>query len=142
MCLVEAGIACPSPSVVGGVRVASVILVFFVMFCFLLLLCLSTSCVLCTKCYQFLFVCLRPVFCVPSVTSFSLFVYVLCSVYQVLPVSLCLSTSCVLCTKCYQFLWIVPAVFSNVYLIKWCYPYSKMYFLSWPLNLKSTIEED
>jgi hypothetical protein len=73
------------------------------------------------------FVCLRPVSCVPNVASFSglsihdcpsvLFVFVLCLVYQMLPVSLdcpffisplfCLSSSSVLCTKCCQFLWIV-----------------------------------
>jgi hypothetical protein len=93
--------------------------------------------VLCTKCCQFLwivhsslplsFVCLRHVSCVPNVASFSglsildcpsvLFVFILCLVYQMLPVSLdcpffiapqfCLSSSCVLCTQCCQFLWIV-----------------------------------
>jgi hypothetical protein len=36
------------------------------------------------------FVCLRPVSCVPNVTSFS-----------------GLSSSCVLCSQCYYFLWIV-----------------------------------
>jgi hypothetical protein len=65
--------------------------------------------------------------CVPNVASFSrlsindcpsvLFVFILCLVYQMLPVSLdcpfliapqfCLSSSCVLCTNCCQFLWIV-----------------------------------
>ena len=98
---------------------------------------LSSSCVLCTKCCQFLWivhsslplsvVCLHPVSYVPNVASFSglsilhcpsvLFVFVLCLVYPMLPVSLdcpffiapqfCLSSSCVLCTKCCQFLWIV-----------------------------------
>jgi hypothetical protein len=63
--------------------------------------CLSLSCVLCTKCCQFLwivhsllslsFVCLRPVSYVPNVASFSglsilyclsvLFVFILCFVY-------------------------------------------------------------
>ena len=72
-------------------------------------------------------VCLHPVSYVPNVASFSglsilhcpsvLFVFVLCLVYQMLPVSLdcpffiapqfCLSSSGVLCTKCCQFLWIV-----------------------------------
>jgi hypothetical protein len=97
-------------------------------------LCWSLSSVLCTKCCQLLwivhswlplsFVCLRPVSCVPNVVSFSglsildcpsvLFVFVMCLVYQMLPVSLdcpiciapqlCLSSSSVLCTKCCQFL--------------------------------------
>jgi hypothetical protein len=73
------------------------------------------------------FDCLRPVSCVPNVSSFSglsildfplvFLVFILCLVYQMLPVSLdcpffiapqcCLSSSCVLCTKCCQFLWIV-----------------------------------
>ena len=99
--------------------------------------CLSSSCVLCAQCCQFRwivhsslplsFVCLRPVSCVPNVASFSrlsilhcpsyLFVFVLCLVYPMLPVSLdcpfviapqfCLSSSCVLCAQCCQFLWIV-----------------------------------
>jgi hypothetical protein len=61
---------------------------------------LSSSCVLCTQCCQFLWiVCLRLVFCVPNVASFS-----------------GLSSSCVLCTQCCQFLWIVHSVLSNVYL--------------------------
>jgi hypothetical protein len=67
---------------------------------------LSSSCVLCTLCYQFHWIvfvlclvypmlpvsleCLRPVSCVPYVTSFS-----------------GLSSFCVLCSLCYQFLWIV-----------------------------------
>jgi hypothetical protein len=69
---------------------------------------LSSSCVLCTKCCQFLwivhswfplsFVCLRPVSCEPNVASFSglsildcpsvLSVFILCFVYPMLPVSL------------------------------------------------------
>jgi hypothetical protein len=105
--------------------------------------CLSSSCVLCTKCCQFFwivhsglplsFVYLRPVSCVPNVASFSglsihdcpsvVFVFVLCLVYQMLPVSLdcpffiapqfCLSSSSVLCTKCCQFLWIVHYCFKH-----------------------------
>jgi ribosomal protein L33 len=47
--------------------------------------------------------------CVPKVASFSgLFVFALCLVYPMLPVSLdCFSSSYVLCTQCCQFLWIV-----------------------------------
>jgi hypothetical protein len=71
--------------------------------------CLSSSYVLCTHCCQFLWiVCLRLMSCVPNVASFSgLFVFVLCLVYPMLPVSLdCLSSSYVLCTQGCQFLWI------------------------------------
>ena len=65
-----------------------------------------SSCVLCAQCYQCLWIvfvlclvcpmlpvsldCLRPVSCVPNVTSVS-----------------GLSSSCVLCAQCYQCLWIV-----------------------------------
>ena len=62
------------------------------------LACLSSSCVLCAQCYQYLWlVCLHPVSCVPNVTSISgLFVFILCLVCPMLPVSLaCLSSSCV-----------------------------------------------
>jgi hypothetical protein len=47
--------------------------------------------------------------CEPNVHSFSgLFVFALCLVYLMLPVSLdCLSSPYVLCTQCCQFLWIV-----------------------------------
>ena len=84
-------------------------------------LCLSSSCVLCTQCFQFLWLplccaCLRPVSCVPNVSSFSgcpcvVLVFVLCHVYPMFPVSLvapvlCLSSFCVLCTQCFQFLWL------------------------------------
>ena len=67
---------------------------------------LSSFCVLCTQCYQCLWIvfvlclvypmlpvsldCLRPVSCVPNVTRVS-----------------GLSSFCVLCTQCYQCLWIV-----------------------------------
>ena len=71
---------------------------------------LSSPYVLCTQCYQFLWiVCLRLMSCVPNVASFSgLFFFALCLVYLMLPVSLdCLSSSYVLCTQCCQFLWIV-----------------------------------
>jgi hypothetical protein len=83
--------------------------------CCVLLFCLSSSCVLCAHCCQCLcvvfycFVCLRPVSCVHNVASVSvlcfivLFVFVLCLVYPMLPVSL----------DCPFF--IAPLVFSNVY---------------------------
>ena len=63
------------------------------------LFCLSSSFILCTICWQFLwivcFVCLRLLSCVPYVASFSgLFV-------------LYMSSSFILCTICCQFLWIV-----------------------------------
>jgi hypothetical protein len=82
----------------------------FSFLCCVFLLCLSLSCVLCTRCCQCLWiVCPCPVFCVPDVASVSgLLVFVLCFVYPMLPVSLdCLSLSCVLCTRCCQCLWIV-----------------------------------
>ena len=71
------------------------------------------SCVLCTLCYQFLWIVL---FHYPFGILQHLFV--LCPVYHMLPVSLdCLFLapsifsniylSCVLCTLCCQFLWIV-----------------------------------
>jgi phosphatidylglycerophosphate synthase len=71
--------------------------------------CFSSPYVLCTQCCRFLWiVCLRLMSCVPNVAGFSgLFVFILCLVYPMLPVSLdCLSTPYVLCTQCYQFLWI------------------------------------
>ena len=62
--------------------------VYFSVLCFVF--CLSSSCVLCAQCYQCLWiVCLRPVSCVLNVTSvFGLFVFVLCLVCSMLPVSL------------------------------------------------------
>jgi hypothetical protein len=91
-----------SPSVFGGVHVAHL----FSFLCCVFLFCLSSSCVLCTQCSQCLWIffvlclvypmftvsldCLRPVSCVPNVTSVS-----------------GLSSSCVLCTQCSQCLWIV-----------------------------------
>ena len=160
-------------------------------FC-VIIVCLSSSCVLCTHCCQFLFdyclfvfilclvypllpvsvwllfVCLHPVSCVPTVASFCviivclssscvlcthccqflcdycLFVFILCLVYPLLPVSVwllfvclhpvscvptvasfcviivCLSSSCVLCTHCCQFLCIFHSllplqIFFNIY---------------------------
>jgi hypothetical protein len=72
--------------------------------------CLSSPYVLCTQCCQFLWiVCLRLMSCVPKVASFfGLFVFALCLVYPMLPVSLdCFSSPYVLCTQCCRFLWIV-----------------------------------
>jgi ribosomal protein L33 len=63
--------------------------------------CLSSPYVLCTQCCQFLWIVfLRLMSCVPNVDSFSgLFVFVLCLVYPMLPVSLdCFSSPYVLCT--------------------------------------------
>ena len=82
----------------------------FSFLCCVFLLCLSLSCVLCTRCCQCLWiVCPCPVFCVPDIANVSgLLVFVLCFVYPMLPVSLdCLSLSCVLCTRCYLCLWMV-----------------------------------
>ena len=87
------------------------------------------SCILCTLCCQFLwivifllplrysltFIC--PVSCVPYVSSFSGL-----SIFFIVPsVFSNVYLSCFLCTLCCQFLWIVylfiaPSVFSNVYL--------------------------
>jgi hypothetical protein len=72
--------------------------------------CLFSSCVLCAQCYLCLWiVCFRPVSYVPNVTCVSgLFVFVLCLMCPMLPVSLdCLFSSCVLCAHCYLRLWIV-----------------------------------
>jgi hypothetical protein len=68
--------------------------------------------------------------CVPRVASFSglsivffvLYVFVLCLVFLVLPVSLdyplcflfCMSSSCVWCSSCCQFLWIIHCGFCFV----------------------------
>jgi hypothetical protein len=50
------------------------------------------------------FVCLRRVSCIPNVPNVSrLFVFVMCLVYPMFPISQgCLSSSCVLCTQCSQ----------------------------------------
>ena len=72
--------------------------------------CLSSSCILCTKCWHCLsIVCFHPVSCVPNVDIVSpLFVFILYLVYPMLIVSLdCLSSSCILCTQCWQCLSIV-----------------------------------
>ena len=52
--------------------------------------CLYSTCVLCTLCCQCLWiVCIQHVFCVPYVASVSgLFVFIMCFVYPMLPVSL------------------------------------------------------
>jgi hypothetical protein len=77
---------------------------------------LSSSYVLCIQCYPFLWIdlfCLRLMSCVSIVARFSelsFFVFVLCLVYPLLPVSLnCpfLFSSYVLCIHCFPFLWIV-----------------------------------
>ena len=72
--------------------------------------CLSSSCILCTQCWQRLsIVCLHPVSCVPNVDSVSrLFIFILYLVCPMLTLSLdCLSSSCILCTQCWQCLSIV-----------------------------------
>ena len=72
--------------------------------------CLSSSCILCTQCWQRLsIVCLHPVSCVPNVDSFSrLFIFILYLVCPMLTLSLeCLSSSCILCAQCWHCLSIV-----------------------------------
>ena len=72
--------------------------------------CLSSSCILCTQCWQRLsIVCLHPVSCVPNVDSFSrLFIFILYLVCPMLTMSLeCLSSSCILCAQCWHCLSIV-----------------------------------
>ena len=74
--------------------------------------CLSSSCILCTQCWQCLsIVYLHPVSCVPNVDIVSrLFIFILYLVYPMLTVSLdCLSSSCILCAQCWHCL-------SSVYL--------------------------
>jgi hypothetical protein len=72
--------------------------------------CLSSSCFLCAQCLQcHSIVCLRHVYCVPSVDSvYGLFVFILYFVCPLLTVSLdCLFPSCILCAQCWHCLWIV-----------------------------------
>ena len=72
--------------------------------------CLSSSCILCTQCWQRLsIVCLHPVSCVPNVDSVSrLFIFILYLVCPMLALSLeCLSSSCILCAQCWHCLSIV-----------------------------------
>jgi hypothetical protein len=72
--------------------------------------CLSSSCILCTQCWQCLWiVCLHSVTCVPNFDIVSrLFVFILYLVCTLLKLSrLCLSSSCILCTQCWHCLSIV-----------------------------------
>ena len=72
--------------------------------------CLSSSCILCTQCWQCLsIIYLHPVSCVPNVDIVSgLFNFILYLVYPMLILSLdCLSSSCILCTQCWQCLSII-----------------------------------
>ena len=72
--------------------------------------CLSSSCILCTQCWQCLsIVYLYPVSCVPNVDIVSrLFIFILYLVYPILTASLdCLSSSCILCTQRWQCLSII-----------------------------------
>ena len=72
--------------------------------------CLSSSCILCTQCWQCLsIVYLHPVSCVPNVDIVSrVFIFILYLVCPMLTLSLdCLSSSCILCTQCWQRLSIV-----------------------------------
>ena len=72
--------------------------------------CLSSSCILCTQCWQCLSILyLHPVSCVPNVDIVSrLFIFILYLVCPMLTLSLdCLSSSCILCTQCWYCLSIV-----------------------------------
>ena len=72
--------------------------------------CLSSSCILCTQCWQCLsIIYLHPLSCVPNVDIVSrVFIFILYLVCPMLTVSLdCLSSSCILCTQCWQCLSIV-----------------------------------
>ena len=72
--------------------------------------CLSSSCILCTQCWQCLsIVYLHPVSCVPNVDNVSrLFIFILYLVCPMLTLSLdCLSSSCILCAQCWHCLSIV-----------------------------------
>ena len=72
--------------------------------------CLSSSCILCTQCWQCLsIIYLHPVSCVPNVGIVSrVFIFILYLVCPMLTLSLdCLSSSCILCTQCWQCLSIV-----------------------------------
>ena len=72
--------------------------------------CLSSSCILCTQCWQCLsIVYLHPVSCVPNVDIVSrLFIFILYLVCPMLTLSLeCLSSSCILCAQCWHCLSIV-----------------------------------
>ena len=72
--------------------------------------CLSSSCILCTQCWQCLsIVYLHPLSCVPNVNIVCrVFIFILYLVCPMLTVSLdCLSSSCILCTQCWHCLSIV-----------------------------------
>ena len=72
--------------------------------------CLSSSCILCTQCWQCLsIVYLHPVSFVPNVDIVSrVFIFILYLVCPMLTLSLdCLSSSCILCTQCWHCLSIV-----------------------------------
>ena len=72
--------------------------------------CLSSSCILCTQCWQCLsIIYLHPVSCVPNVDIVSrVFIFILYLVCPMLTLSLeCLSSSCILCAQCWQCLSIV-----------------------------------
>ena len=72
--------------------------------------CLSSSCILCTQCWQCLsIVYLHPVSFVPNVDIVSrLFIFILYLVCPMLTLSLeCLSSSCILCAQCWHCLSIV-----------------------------------
>jgi hypothetical protein len=72
--------------------------------------CWSSSCILCTQCWQCLsIVYLHPVSCVSNVDIVSrVFIFILYIVCPMLTLSLdCLSSSCILCTQCWQRLSIV-----------------------------------
>ena len=84
--------------------------------------CLSSSCILCTQCWQCLsIVYLHPVSCVPNIDTIErhcqhwahkiqdrLFIFILYLVCPMLTLSLdCLSSSCILCAQCWQCLSIV-----------------------------------
>ena len=67
--------------------------------------CLSSSCILCTQCWQCLsIIYLHPVSCVPNVDIVSrVFIFILYLVCPMLTLSLeCLSSSCILCAQCWQ----------------------------------------
>ena len=75
--------------------------------------CLSSSCVLYTQCCQCLqVVCLRHVSCVPTVANVSrLFVFVLCLVYPMFPMSLGCPFLCVVLWFCALFVFVMCLVY-------------------------------
>ena len=102
---------------------------------------LSSAYVLCIHCYPFLWIvlsCLRLMSCVSNVTRFSeltFFVFALCLVYPLFPVSLnCpfLSSSYVLCIQCYQYFWIVHSIMIGISVLSSIY--QKYVMLTWPMQ--------